>query len=220
MTDLIKGEVDQTSEIYEFANSIQQNIHRGADLIQQLSSFAREVPYTLRRRSVKDYIEHVLPLLKLHISKRVSFTTNVDAPVSVLIDANKMDQALANIVSNARDAMGGQGRIQLSARIENPSVEPDASLPEEIQWVLLEIADSGPGIPEELRGRVVEPFFSTKERGKATGLGLSVTNRIVVSHHGLVQIGSSAELGGASVRVYLPVARETGSNGASGANRS
>ncbi len=209
MTDLIKGEVDQTSEIYEFANSIQQNIQRGADLIQQLSSFAREVPYTLRRRFVKDYIDHVLPLLKLHISKRINFTTNINAPVSVLIDANKMDQALANIVSNARDAMGGQGKIQLNVHLESPQMNSETNLPADIQWVLLEIADSGPGIPEELRSRVVEPFFSTKERGKATGLGLSVTNRIVISHHGLVQIGISEELGGASIRIYLPAAHET-----------
>ena len=69
---------------------------------------------------------------------------------------------------------------------------------------MLEVADSGPGIPEHLRERVLEPFFSTKERGKATGLGLSVTERIVASHGGVLEIRSSAELGGAAIRIYLP----------------
>jgi signal transduction histidine kinase len=215
MTDLIKGEVDQSSEIFEFADSIQHSIHRGADLIQQLSSFAREVPYTLRRKKVPEYLEHVLPLLRLHVPKRLVINTEVDAQVSVMLDSNKMDQALANIVANARDAMGGHGNIRITVTRRDPESSLEQKLPPELEWVMLEVADSGPGIPEDLRSRVLEPFFSTKERGKATGLGLSVTNRIVISHHGLIQIGSSPELGGAAIRIYLPIAQELQTNAAS-----
>jgi signal transduction histidine kinase len=57
---------------------------------------------------------------------------------------------------------------------------------------------------------VLEPFFSTKERGKATGLGLSVTERIVASHEGVLEIGSSEELGGAAIRIYLPLVSNRG----------
>jgi signal transduction histidine kinase len=78
---------------------------------------------------------------------------------------------------------------------------------------MLEVADSGHGIPEDLRQRVLEPFFSTKERGKATGLGLSVTNRIVLSHGGVLQIGRSAELGGAAIRIFLPLLPQAGDAG-------
>ena len=208
MTDLIRGEVDKSSEIYEFADTIQQNIKRGADLIQQLSSFAREVPYTLRRRYLPDYIQHVEPLLKLQVTKRIKLTSSVDAPVSVMLDANKMDQALANIVLNSRDAMGGNGCIDISVVMEAPPDLDCLSLQQDVRWVMIQIGDNGPGIPEELRAKVLEPFFSTKERGKATGLGLSVTSRIVASHRGLVTIGNSSELGGAAVKIYLPVAQE------------
>jgi signal transduction histidine kinase len=208
MTDLIKGEVDQMSETYEFADSIQQSISRGAELIQQLSSFAREVPYTFRQRKIADYIEHVLPLLKLHVQRRITIQTKVNCKSSALLDVNKMDQALANVIANSRDAMGGQGRILISVCNVDEALMEECRLPVGAEWVRLAIGDSGPGIPEELRGRVLEPFFSTKERGKATGLGLSVTNRIIMSHNGLIQIGTSAELGGADIRIYLPIARE------------
>jgi len=206
MTELIKDEVDQTSEIYEFADSIQQNIARGAELIQQLSSFAREVPITLRRKSISAYLERALPLMQMHVQKRIKITIDIRRDATVEMDANRLDQALANIMLNARDAMGGQGTIQLTIDRRAPQTDASSQLPDGVEWCMIEVADSGPGIPAELQQRVLEPFFTTKERGKATGLGLSVTSRIVLSHNGLVQIGRSEDLGGAAIRIFLPVA--------------
>jgi len=206
MTELIKDEVDKDSEIYEFADSIQQNISRGAELIQQLSSFARELPITLRRKSLSAYLERALPLMQMHVQRRVKISTDIRSDAEVLIDASRLDQALANIMLNARDAMGNQGQIKITVDCAQPLPEPGQDLPAGIDWCAIEIADSGPGIPPELRQRALEPFFTTKERGKATGLGLSVTSRIILSHNGLIQIGEAEELGGAAIRIYLPVA--------------
>lgn len=204
MTELIKDEVDPQSETYEFAEAIQANIMRGAELIQQLSSFAREVPYTLRQKCLSDYLREALPLMQIQVQKRVHITLDLLADGNVLLDSNRMDQALANVLLNARDAMGGQGSIRVRVASALPQ---DAPRPAgETDWLMLEVADSGPGIPEELRQRVLEPFFTTKERGKATGLGLSVTSRIVASHGGVVEISRSDDLGGAAIRLYLPVA--------------
>ncbi|MBN2080567.1 hypothetical protein JW859_00015 [bacterium] len=206
MTELIKDEVEEDSEIYEFADSIQQNISRGAELIQQLSSFAREVPITLRRKSLSAYLERALPLMQMHVQRRVKISTDIRRDAEVLIDASRLDQALANIMLNARDAMGNQGQIKVTVDRTQPEPEPGQDLPAGIDWCVIEIADSGPGIPPELRQRALEPFFTTKERGKATGLGLSVTSRIILSHNGLIQIGEAEELGGAAIRIFLPVA--------------
>jgi signal transduction histidine kinase len=205
MTDLIKYEVDSGSEIHEFADTIEQNIARGADLIQKLSSFAREVPYSLRRLLLSDYLLQALPLLQLQVQRRVQIETKLKANGVVLLDPSRMDQALANVMLNARDATGGQGAIQLVVDRVAPEPMDGLDLPAGQEWIMLEVADSGPGIPVELRERVLEPFFSTKERGKATGLGLSVTDRIVRSHNGLVQIGEAVELGGAAIRLFLPL---------------
>lgn len=206
MTELIKDEVDQTSEIFEFADSIQQNIMRGAELIQQLSSFARDVPITLRRKTLSAYLERALPLMQMHVQKRINIEIDIHQDAEVLMDANRLDQAIANVMLNARDAMGNQGTILVLIDRKLPSFEVGQELPDDVEWCMIEIADSGPGIPAELHRRVLEPFFTTKERGKATGLGLSVTSRIVLSHNGLVQIDKSEKLGGAAIRIFLPVA--------------
>ena len=91
---------------------------------------------------------------------------------------------------------------------EAPQARPGLDLGNVSEWIMIEVADSGQGISDDLKERVLEPFFSTKERGKATGLGLSVTNRIVVSHGGVLQIANSEELGGAAIRVFLPLLAE------------
>ena len=212
MTELIKDEVDPQSEIYEFADAIHSNIKRGAELIQQLSSFAREVPYTLRLRSLGEYVQAALPLLQIQVQKRVRITVDLPVDGLVLLDASRMDQALTNILSNARDAMGGQGDILVSTRSEAPHSALPHNNGDAVGWIALEVSDSGPGIPEELQQRVVEPFFTTKERGKATGLGLSVTSRIVASHGGAIEIGRSEELGGASIKIFLPLYEDADSS--------
>jgi len=208
MAELIKDEVDRSSEIFEFADSIQQNIARGAELIQQLNSFAREVPITLRPKLLSEYIDRALPLMQMQVQRRVNITTNIVKDGHVHIDASRMDQALANILLNSRDAMGGQGQIQITIDNRRPDPEPGLEHAQDSDWCVLEIADSGPGIPPELCDRVLEPFFTTKERGKATGLGLSVTSRIILSHNGCIQIGKSEELGGAAIRIFLPIVEQ------------
>lgn len=207
LTDLIRDETDESSEVYEFATAIQQNISRGADLIQQLSTFAREMPHSLRAKRVSSYIENALPLMKIQVQRRIVLDVALKADGEVLIDPSRMDQALANVLHNSRDAMGGQGRVQITIDKAGPQPAPGLELQDGVEWIMIEVADSGQGIPDELRERVVEPFFSTKERGKATGLGLSVTNRIVISHGGVLQIGKSEQLGGAAIRVFLPLVR-------------
>jgi len=206
MTDLIKDEVDHTSEVYEFACIIESSIARGAELIQQLSSFARELPITLRRIRLSKYLERSQQLMQMHVTKRITIDTEILSDGDVLIDANRMDQALGNVLVNARDAMGGQGRIKITVDYGVLEFAQQLAAPPKDKWLMIEIADTGPGIPDELRERVLEPFFTTKERGKASGLGLSVTNRIVTSHNGLVKVSHSEELGGAAVQVFLPIA--------------
>lgn len=204
LSDLIKDQVPDDSEAFEFAQLIQQSIVRGAELINKLNSFTREMPHVLRRTSLAEYMEQALPLLQLQVTKRVAIDLEVEADGQVMLDANRMDQALANIFSNSKEAVGGNGNILV--RIARNCPGDGAATNSEGCWMLLEIGDSGPGIPDALRSRVIEPFFSTKERGKSTGLGLSMTHRIISLHGGEIEIGSSAQLGGAAIRIYLPVA--------------
>jgi signal transduction histidine kinase len=106
--------------------------------------------------------------------------------------AGELNQVWTNLVDNAIDAMGGEGTLTVSAR-------PD----EAAGWVVVEIADTGPGMPPEVQAHAFEPFFTTKDVGKGTGLGLDISRRIVVERHsGDIDIESGT--GGTLVRVRLP----------------
>lgn len=206
MTDLIKYEVDKSSDIYEFAQSIEDTIARGAQLIQKLSVFARDMPYALKRQPLGAYLQHVLPLLELQVRRRVQLSLEIIDDAEVFCDTHRLDQALGHLVVNARDAMGGQGKVVISARAAAPSGSANEPTEGSPQWIMLEVADNGPGIPADIRQRVLEPFFSTKERGKSTGLGLTVAHRIITAMNGVLEVNSNEAAGGAAIRIYLPVA--------------
>jgi two-component system, cell cycle sensor histidine kinase and response regulator CckA len=206
LSELIRDAAPEGSEIAEYATLIGKNITRGAELIEKLSSFARELPHSLRRQNIGDYLRHVLPLLQLQAPKRLQLETQALADAPVLLDPNRMDQALASLISNAKDATDGTGTVRLTLRFRKPPTAAPAD--SDHDWVMLAVEDTGPGIPEDIREQVAQPFFTTKERGKSTGLGLSVTQRIIALHDGVLDIGRSEELGGASICIFLPVAKE------------
>jgi signal transduction histidine kinase len=204
LADLIRDESEPGSDIYEFASSIQGTVLRGADLVARLGSFAHELPHQLRSRNLNEYLDNALPILQLQATKRVQLQFRRGPDRQVLLDSGRMDQALANLISNAKDALGGAGNILLSTGSIAGQGSTGAGGSTH-GWAYIQIEDSGPGIPPELREAVTQPFFTTKERGKATGLGLAMTSRIVSLHKGRLEIGDSVSLGGASIRILLPL---------------
>jgi len=104
---------------------------------------------------------------------------------------SELNQVWTNLIDNALDAIDGTGEIVLRTRNEG-------------DWIVVEVNDNGPGIPEELQGRVFDQFFTTKEPGKGTGLGLDISNRIVVDkHRGNIRL--SSQPGNTRFEVRLPV---------------
>jgi signal transduction histidine kinase len=125
----------------------------------------------------------------------------------VTLDVDKIRRAVANVAANAREAMGGRGRLQLSARIETL---PGAAGPDE-QLVLL-LVDEGPGVSPEIRDRVFEPFVTLgKKRG--TGLGLAVARRFIEDHNGGLDLVPAPPGRGACFRLVLPLAHPGGGPG-------
>jgi signal transduction histidine kinase len=108
--------------------------------------------------------------------------------------AGELNQVWTNLIDNAVDAMDGAGTLTVRTRAEG-------------DWVVVEIADTGTGMPPEVVARAFEPFFSTKDVGKGTGLGLDIARRIIVERHGgLIEIDSPAHEGkGTAMRVSLPL---------------
>jgi len=189
---LMKGELEQDSPLREDLSLLEREINRIAELVKRLRSFSKPVQHERKMVSILDVVEDVLRLTGKDLeSRRIAVT--VEKPETLpLIQASpgELYEVFMNLILNARDAMpeGGQLRITLAQR--------DA-------WIEVVIADTGIGIPEELRERIFEPFFTTKgEQG--TGLGLAVVYRIIQEHGGDIYVESQADKG-ATFRFYLPV---------------
>jgi signal transduction histidine kinase len=106
--------------------------------------------------------------------------------------SGQLEQVLINLITNAVHAVENGGRVVVRALVDSQST------------ALLEVADSGPGIPDEDRDKIFEPFFTTKVDGKGTGLGLPIVRNIVEQHRGEIRVERS-DLGGAAFRVILPI---------------
>jgi len=116
------------------------------------------------------------------------------APELPVIQAvgGQLEQVLINLITNATHAVEAGGKVAVRAQVAAPAA------------VMLEVADSGPGVRDDDREKIFEPFFTTKPDGKGTGLGLPIVRNIVEQHRGQISVGRS-ELGGASFRVTIPV---------------
>ena len=120
----------------------------------------------------------------------------------VLADSTEIQQVVINLLTNAADAMGEGGTIRLATRAAGSDVE-------------IAVADTGPGIPDEVRARIFDPFFTTKEPGQGTGLGLAICHGIVERHRGKITV-ESREGEGTEFRVLLPAARPGSEGGGNG----
>jgi signal transduction histidine kinase len=145
-----------------------------------------------QRIDVRAGLEQTLVMLRHQIREGgASVVTKLDEPLpEIEAYGSALNQVWTNLVDNAVDAMGGRGRLRVRAVREG-------------EGVLVEIADSGPGVPQAIRGRIFDPFFTTKGVGEGTGLGLDLVRRIVAQHHGELRLESSP--GDTRFQVRLPV---------------
>ena len=130
-----------------------------------------------------------------HLVERggITLTVEVDPELPVVrAVSGQLEQVLINLITNAVHAVENGGQVRVRAQVDSPST------------VLLEVADSGPGVPDEDRDKIFEPFFTTKSDGKGTGLGLPIVRNIVEQHRGEIRVERS-DLGGAAFRVILPI---------------
>jgi len=141
---------------------------------------------------VREGLENTLIILHSKLKRGVTVVREYaeDLPV-IEAYASELNQVWTNVIDNAIDAMEGEGTLVVRTRTEDP-------------WVVVEIEDSGPGIPEEIQSKIFDPFFTTKGAGQGTGLGLNISrNLIVQKHHGEMSVKS--EPGSTCFAVRLPI---------------
>lgn len=191
----ILSERARDDEERDLLATLHASASRGAELVKQVLSFARGVKGERVTVNPLRVLDELLSVLRETFPKSIRVVTSVSHDLlTVTGDPTQIHQVLLNLCVNARDAMPTGGSLRVG--LQNVVLETG-------DYVRIEVADTGSGIPKEQLNRIFEPFFTTKEVGAGTGLGLSTTLAIVKSHRGLIEVAS--EVGkGTKFEVYLP----------------
>jgi len=187
-------------------STIEASARRGADMVQQVLTFARgaEGEHTIVR--LEDVVNDVVKIAQETFPRSIAVRATVSADVPpASADATQLHQVLLNLCVNARDAMpdGGTLRVGLTSALLDAHYVALHSEATAGEFVVLEVEDSGSGMTPEVLDKMFEPFFTTKGLGEGTGLGLSTTQAIVRSHGGFVRVYSEPGRG-TTFHVYLP----------------
>ena len=180
-------------EVDDFLARIGAEASRIDAIVRDLLDFARPAPPALGPVNLAAAVDAAVRLARVQARFRdVEVAVDLGAALPpVIADERRLAQVFLNLLLNAADAMGGRGRVSVTA-----AVDPEAGRVE------VRVADTGPGIPAEDLGRVFEPFFTTKEPGQGTGLGLAVCHGILASFGGAISAGNGAG-GGAELALQL-----------------
>jgi len=189
---LLREEAMPTPE-RELVEQIASETERLKSLTGSLLSFARSNETQLRPTDINGVIRDVLRLIRFELRRNaISIEEEcADGLPQIMADADKLKQVLINLLMNAGQAIGQQGKLHIVSRWHEDAVE-------------MSIADNGPGIPAEIREQIFEPFFTSRSDGKGTGLGLYICQNIVSEHGGRILLEENED-GGATFRIVLPV---------------
>jgi two-component system, NtrC family, nitrogen regulation sensor histidine kinase NtrY len=196
--------ISQDREIFDqCTDTIIRQVGDIGRMVDEFSSFARMPKPAMELRNLSDSIREAVFLIEV-AHPEIAFTIDLPGePLAGHFDARLMSQAFTNIVKNGTEAIAalpadkkGDARIRVSGRVED-------------EWIVVDVVDTGIGLPSENRRRLLEPYMTTREKG--TGLGLAIVTKIVEDHGGRIELLDSPEVQkgghGALVRIRLPAAR-------------
>lgn len=183
-----------------------RNATRGADLTRRLLAFGRQQKLKPSRLDINELILGVLDVLRRTLGDSISVQPALELDVYMVeADPNQLENALLNIALNARDAMNGAGQLTIRTAITHlsePRVMPTRVAPIGT-YVMIGLRDTGCGMSPDIAARVFEPFYTTKEVGKGSGLGLSMVYGFVVQSGGFIELDSMPGAG-TEFRLYFP----------------
>jgi signal transduction histidine kinase/DNA-binding response OmpR family regulator len=209
-TDLALEEAGANDRLHNQVREIRSAAERSADLTRQLLAFARKQTISPKIMDLNETASSLLKMLRRLIGENINLSWMPGMDVwRVRIDPSQIDQILANLAVNARDAIQGVGTVT----IETANVILDEAfcglhdgfIPG--SYVMLAVSDTGTGMNEEILSRIFEPFFTTKALGKGTGLGLATVYGIVKQNNGFIDVVSKPDHG-STFRIYLPRVEE------------
>jgi PAS domain S-box-containing protein len=207
--ELLLADLDPNDPRREDVVDIGEAARRSAELTRQLLAFARRQPVAPRPLDLNATVEAALKMLRRVLGEEIELVWRPDPAIGIVrLDSSQVDQILVNLCVNAKDAIDGVGRVELSSAAIAAEEAAAAGLPRE-PHVLLSVRDDGRGMDGEVAAQVFEPFFTTKPLGLGTGLGLSTVYGIVQQNNGVIQV-ESAPGAGANFRLYWPCLPDAG----------
>ena len=193
---------------------IKEAVERGAALVQQLLTSARQTEARFASLDLNALVREIEQMLCATFSKMINFETRLQSNLPLITaDRSQIHQVLLNLCVNARDAMPHGGTITLETSLATGAeVSEYFTGAETASYACVRVRDTGEGMSRQVKAHIFEPFFTTKERGKGTGLGLSVVYGVINNHRGFVHVDS--EMGvGTTFNIYLPVEHSLAQNG-------
>jgi two-component system, cell cycle sensor histidine kinase and response regulator CckA len=206
LAEMVQARLDPGHELSGDLEEILQATRRSSELTRQLLGFARRQTICPKVLDLNDTVSKLLKMLRRLIGEGIQLIWRPGPELGeVTMDPTQIDQILANLSVNARDALEGAGTLAIETKnvvldeaycANHPGAVPG-------EYVLLTVSDDGCGMSREILDHVFEPFFTTKDKGKGTGLGLATVYGIVKQNRGFITIYSEPGQG-TSVKVYLP----------------
>ncbi|HEV2441958.1 MAG TPA: ATP-binding protein [Steroidobacteraceae bacterium] len=202
----------EQADAQRYLEMIRRSADRAGELTRRLLAFSRRQPLEVRPLDPNELVAQMAELMRHSLGERVSIRTVLGQGIgSVATDAGQLETALLNLAINARDAMPQAGLLTIETAIAMVDEGSQSRLPAlgtcvADQYVVIAVSDTGTGMSPEIAARACEPFFTTKEPGQGTGLGLSQVAGFARQSAGHVRISSEPGKG-TTVRLYLPALR-------------
>jgi PAS domain S-box-containing protein len=206
-TEMALTQIDQATPLYRSLQAVQQAAQRSADLTRQLLAFARKQTVAPKVIDINHAVEGMLAMLHRLIGEDIQLFWQPGRNLQpIKADPSQIDQLLANLCVNARDAIAGVGRITIETDAKTFDQAYCADHPGFLpgEYLLLEVSDDGSGMDQKTLSHIFEPFFTTKEQGRGTGLGLASVFGMVKQNNGFINVYSEPGQG-TTFKIYLPV---------------
>jgi two-component system cell cycle sensor histidine kinase/response regulator CckA len=200
--ELLKRDLPSDSPLSHHADMVLGSARRAAELTRQLLAYSRRQVLETEAFDLNEMAERMRSLLRTVLADGIDLVTVMGAKWPVLADPGQIERVVLNLVLNARDAMPSGGTLAIETRDVTVAAGADPTLAPG-DYIVLAVADSGTGIPEDALPHIFEPFFTTKKVGQGTGLGLSMVEGIVHQSGGATRVESVVGKG-TTFTIYLP----------------
>ncbi len=206
---LLNTEMSKDDPLRNYVKQILASSERAAKLTQALLAFSRKQIISLRTVNLNEIIVSLETLLSRLIGEDIELSTVlVDEDLTVMADSTQIEQVLMNLATNARDAMPDGGQLTIRTELAQFDYEyiKTHGYGKPGPYALISVEDAGVGMDVKTRDRIFEPFYTTKEVGKGTGLGLAMAYGIIKQHDGYINVYSEPGKG-TTFKIYLPLIR-------------